>query len=133
MGTLMKKMTRHDTASTNQPPTNGPAAATAPPKPDHRPTARARSAGAMQAEMMARLPGVSSAPPTPWRARAAMSTTAFGANPHTADAARWCVVSEGQGGGEELVARGGARGWGAGGGGGGAREGRHSGRRAARA
>ena len=35
---------------------------------------------------MARLPGVSSAPPTPCRARAAISTSAFGATPHSSDA-----------------------------------------------
>ena len=35
---------------------------------------------------MARLPGVSSAPPTPCRARAAMSTATFGASPHSSDA-----------------------------------------------
>ncbi len=36
---------------------------------------------------MARLPGVSSAPPTPCRARAAISTPTVGASPHSSDAA----------------------------------------------
>ena len=35
---------------------------------------------------MDRLPGVSSAPPTPCRARAAISTATFGASPHSSDA-----------------------------------------------
>ena len=36
---------------------------------------------------MARLAGANSAPPTPWRTRAAMSRPAVGAMPHRADAA----------------------------------------------
>ena len=37
---------------------------------------------------MARLPGVSSAPPTPCSARAAISVSTFGASPHSAEATR---------------------------------------------
>ncbi len=36
--------------------------------------------------MIASEPGVSSAPPMPWRARAATSTPAFGASPHSSEA-----------------------------------------------
>lgn len=37
--------------------------------------------------MIASEPGVSSAPPTPCRTRAAMSTPTFGASPHSSEAA----------------------------------------------
>ena len=49
--------------------------------------ARPRSASTNDAEMIARLPGVSRAPPTPWRARAATSVSMFGETAHNADAA----------------------------------------------
>ncbi len=55
--------------------------------PDHRPTARARSSGTKHAEMIARLPGTSSAPPIPCSARATMSTSVFGAAPQITEAA----------------------------------------------
>ena len=45
-----------------------------------------RSSWAKDACRMARLPGVSSAPPTPCRARAAISTPTVGASPHSSDA-----------------------------------------------
>ena len=48
--------------------------------------ARARSSGRNEACRMARLAGVSSAPPTPWTTRAAMSSPALGAMPHRAEA-----------------------------------------------
>ena len=48
--------------------------------------ARARSSGRNDACRMARLPGVSSAPPMPWTTRAAMSSPAFGAMPQMAEA-----------------------------------------------
>ncbi len=85
-GMLMRNTARHDTASTNHPPRNGPRAAATPPRPDHAPMARDRSAGTNDAWSRARLPGVSSAPPTPWRARAAMRTSIDGARPQRADA-----------------------------------------------
>src|SRR5207253_1928298 len=43
---------------------NGPMALAMPPKPDQAPIALPRSSSANEASMMARLPGVSSAPPT---------------------------------------------------------------------
>ena len=48
--------------------------------------ARARSSGRNDACRMARLAGVSSAPPTPWTTRAPMSSPALGARPQQADA-----------------------------------------------
>jgi hypothetical protein len=82
----MKNTRRHDTALISQPPRNGPAAVAMPPSPDHAPMAAERWSLAKEACKMARLPGVSSAPPTPCRARAAISTGAFGARPHSSDA-----------------------------------------------
>lgn len=66
---------------------NGPTAAATPPSPDQAPTARARSSGWKTAWISASEPGVSSAPPTPWSARAAISTPASGARPHSSEAA----------------------------------------------
>ena len=57
-----------------------------PDRPDQAPIARARSAGANDACRSARLPGVSSAAPTPWSTRVMMSATALGASPHAAEA-----------------------------------------------
>jgi hypothetical protein len=72
--------------STSQPPTNGPTAPAIPPSPDQAPIAAARSGPRNDAEISARLPGVSSAPPTPCRARPATSSSRFGADPHSSDA-----------------------------------------------
>ena len=68
------------------PPTNGPIAAAMPPSPDHAPIAGDRSSGAKTPWIMARLPGVSSPPPTPCSTRATISTSAFGASPHSSEA-----------------------------------------------
>ena len=86
-GRLMKNTSRQDTASISHPPRNGPMAVATPPRPDHAPMAAIRSSSANDACRMARLPGTSSAPPTPCRARAAISTPTFGATPHSSDAA----------------------------------------------
>ena len=70
-GTLMRKAQRHPGPSTSHPPTNGPIAPATPPSPDHAPTALARSLLRKLAWRIARLPGVSSAAPTPCSTRAA--------------------------------------------------------------
>ena len=82
----MRNTQRHDAIPINQPPRNGPIAVATPPRPDHAPIARARSCAANVAWIIARLPGVSSAAPTPCSARAAMSSGADGASPHSSDA-----------------------------------------------
>ena len=82
----MKKTQRHDPIANNQPPTRGPAAEATPPKPDQAPMARERSSGRKLAWRMARLPGVSRAPPTPCTIRAPMSSPAVGARPQQAEA-----------------------------------------------
>ena len=87
-GRLMTNTSRQPcgTALISNPPRSGPAAVATPPSPDQAPIAAPRSSSAKDACRMARLPGVSSAPPTPCRARAAMSTATFGASPHSSDA-----------------------------------------------
>lgn len=86
-GRFSRNTHRHPGPSTSQPPRNGPTAAPMPPNPDHRPTARPRSSRWKEAWMSASEPGVRSAPPTPCNARAAISTPAFGASPHSSEAA----------------------------------------------
>ena len=78
-GMLMRKIARHDPASTSHPPTNGPMAEATPVRPDQAPMARDRSSRRKLASRMARLPGVSSAPPTPWASRAITSSVVPGA------------------------------------------------------
>ena len=85
-GTLMTKMSRQDTAATSQPPRNGPIAVPTPLNPAQEPIALLRSSSRKVAEMIARLPGVSSAAPMPCNARAPMSVPAFGATLQSADA-----------------------------------------------
>jgi hypothetical protein len=58
-----------------------------PPSPDHAPIALARSARTNDASRIASAPGVSSAPPTPCRTRAAISVSTFGEMPQSSDAA----------------------------------------------
>src|SRR6266702_1889472 len=78
---------RHDTSCTSHPPRNGPIAVATPPRPDQAPTAAARSSWANAEEMIARLPGVNSAPPMPCKARAAISVSTLGDIAHSSDAA----------------------------------------------
>ena len=74
------------------PPMNGPSAPAIPPSPDHDPMARERLSGSKAPWIMARLPGVSSAAPMPWRMRATMSTVADGAMPQSNDASANQIV-----------------------------------------
>src|SRR6202167_6288784 len=85
-GKLMKNTSRHETALISQPPTNGPIAVATPPRPDQAPMALPRSSFLNDASRIARLPGVSSAPPTPCSARAAISSATLGARPAASDA-----------------------------------------------
>jgi hypothetical protein len=70
----------------SQPPRKGPIAVATPPSPDQAPMARARSCGAKEAWIIARLPGVNNAPPIPCSARAPMSSGAVGARPQSREA-----------------------------------------------
>ena len=87
-GRLMKNTSRHpaDPVPISHPPRKGPIAVATPPSPDHAPIAAMRSSWAKDACRMARLPGVSSAPPTPCKARAAIRSPTSGATPHSSDA-----------------------------------------------
>ena len=82
----MPKIHRHVVTSTIQPPRNGATAPAMPPRPDQAPIARPRSVPLNVDWMIASDPGVSSAPPTPWNARAALSTPIVGATAHSSDA-----------------------------------------------
>ncbi len=86
-GRFSRKIQRQPGPSTSQPPRNGPTAADTPPRPDQRPTAAERSSGWNTAWSIASEPGVSSAPPMPCTARAAISTSMVGAAAQAADAA----------------------------------------------
>ncbi len=79
IGRLIRKIARQEIAAISQPPSSGPNAVATPPSPDQAPIARARSAGRKLAWMIARLPGVSSAPPIPWTSRAKISNSTVGA------------------------------------------------------
>ncbi len=87
IGRLIRKIHRHETASTSQPPSSGPRAVATPPRPDQAPIARARSSRRKLASIIARLPGVSSAPPTPCSRRATISALALGAIAQSSEAA----------------------------------------------
>ena len=56
------------------PPTSGPMAMARPAMPPQAPSATARRSGLTAADRMVRLSGVRIAPPTPWMARATMSS-----------------------------------------------------------
>src|SRR6185437_15223736 len=85
-GRLIRKIQRQPIEPTIQPPRNGPIAPATPPSPDQAPMARGRSSGLNVDWMMASEPGVSSAPPMPCSARAAMSTPMSGATPQISEA-----------------------------------------------
>ncbi len=83
----MRNTRRHDTESIMKPPRNGPNAVAMPASPDQAPIAAPRSDCRNDAEMMARLPGMSSAAVMPCSARAAMSASIDGATPLSSDVA----------------------------------------------
>ena len=86
-GTVIKNIQRHDTVSMRKPPSSGPSAEVSADAPDHSPMAPPRSPAGNAALIIAKLPGVRSAPPTPCTARAAMSCPTLGASPHHTEAA----------------------------------------------
>ena len=86
IGTLRKKTDCHPRRSTMRPPTVGPSASATPDIPAHRPIALARSWGGKVTVMIDRVPGMSSAAPTPWNARAAISCVVLCERPHSAEA-----------------------------------------------
>ncbi len=87
IGTLSQKIQCHDTPSAMAPPTSGPMAIARPAMPPHAPSASARRSGGTAADRIVRLSGVTNAPPTPWMARATISTSLDGARAAAAEAA----------------------------------------------
>jgi len=85
-GKLIKKTYRHEACCASHPPSSGPSAAVIAAKPDQVPMARPRSASGKLALIKAKLPGVASAPPTPWMQRAISSSPIEPAAAQPADA-----------------------------------------------
>ena len=84
-GMLSAKIQRHDAVSTSWPPISGPSTVPIPPHAVHVPIALPRSSGGNVAMMTASAAGVSSAPKTPWSARAATSSSIVGASAQNSD------------------------------------------------
>lgn len=78
-GTLTRKIARQSHHSTSSPPMLGPTAAARPPAADHAPRAAARRAGGVWASTRPSAAGIIPAAAAPWRARARISRSAFGA------------------------------------------------------
>ena len=73
IGTFMKNIHLQETFSMSHPPSTGPSAVVIAENADHVPIALPLSPGLKKTVIIARLPGMSIAPPTPWSARNAMS------------------------------------------------------------
>jgi hypothetical protein len=85
---LRKKIQRQDAYSTSAPPTSGPITVAIPLQAVQAPIAHPERSRYV-ARRSARLPGVRSAPKTPWISRAAISTPSVGAMPaRTEEAAK---------------------------------------------
>ncbi len=87
MGTLTQKIQCQLRPCVTAPPIMGPMAMARPPIPPHAPTIAPRRDAGNALVRMVRLSGVMIAAPTPCTARAAISTSMFGASAHAADAA----------------------------------------------
>ena len=85
IGTLIRKIHRHDAMSTISPPSTGPARIPIPPQAVHLPIAPPRSSLGKTETMIASAAGVSIAPETPCRARATISTPIVGDSAHSAE------------------------------------------------
>mgnify|MGYP003694124825 CR=1 FL=1 len=86
IGTFRKNTDSQPRCSTIRPPTVGPSASARPETPAHSPIALARSCGGNVTVMIDRVPGISSAAPTPWNARAAISWSVLCDRPQSAEA-----------------------------------------------
>jgi len=83
-GTLIQKIHCQDAASVTAPPMTGPSAAPRPTVAPHRPSASPRRCGGVTLAMSVTVSGVTIAAPTPWMARAAISTPMLGASAEAA-------------------------------------------------
>ena len=86
IGRLMKKMYRQSKALTSSPPSVGPAMVATPATAPQMPNAEPRRWGGNTVVKMASVCGSSSAAPTPWRPRNAISQPTVGEKPQAADA-----------------------------------------------
>ena len=75
-GTLSQKIHCQEMPCTIAPPTSGPSATARPPMPPQAPSARPRRFGGTAAERIVSVSGSTIAPPSPWIARAAISSFA---------------------------------------------------------
>ena len=87
IGRLIRKTARQPSPLTSAPPRRGPEGSASAPAPAQMPTARALDPlSAYRSVMTARVPGRSSAAPTPCTALAVTSSSMFGAAPQPSDA-----------------------------------------------
>ena len=84
-GTLIQKIQCQEAASITAPPTSGPSATAIPLIPDQTPRAMPRRWGGNASASKVRVSGVTIAPPTPWSARAAISSPVVGARAAAAE------------------------------------------------
>ncbi len=85
-GRLIRKITRQEEICSSSPPASGPSTVAIPPQAVQLPIAGPRSDSRNVATITARALGVSSAPATPCRARAAINAPIVGASAHSSDA-----------------------------------------------
>ena len=83
-GTLIQKIHCQDAASVTAPPMTGPSAAPRPTVAPQRPSAMPRRCGGVTLAMSVTVSGITIAAPTPWTARAAISTPMPGASAEAA-------------------------------------------------
>ena len=86
-GTLSQKIHCQEMAWTIAPPTSGPIATARPPIPPHAPSATPRRSGGTASDRIVSVSGMTIAPPSPWIARAAISSFDEPARAAAADAA----------------------------------------------
>ena len=85
IGTLIRKMPRHETVVTSQPPTSGPTRKAIPVQAVHVPIAAPRSSPSKSTEIVASDAGVSRAPATPCAERAVIREASFHATAHSTE------------------------------------------------
>ena len=86
-GTFIRKIQRHPASTTMPPPSSGPRARNTVAPVDTTPIAQPLRSSGMSAVAFAYPSGISSAPPAPWSARAAISSSSFGAAAHATEPA----------------------------------------------
>ena len=86
-GRLIRNSQRQEAIARSSPPASGPITLAIAPNAVHVPIAAPRSSSSKVATITASELGVSSAPATPWSARAAISTPIEGASAHSSEAA----------------------------------------------